>query len=98
MPATAQPVTAVTFTDYPAGERSRLAAMYPWRQPPRLGGHILDCFRAEWPWIHFELPASPLPGTVSVGPEGVRRRRADGTWERLEMDSPGVFAPAADPG
>lgn len=57
-------VKKVTLTTWPEGSVTRVAKQRPWRIPPRLGGHILDCWRAEWPGVAFELPPARTVGRI----------------------------------
>lgn len=65
-PPSAQPIVRVVFSVAPDGEVSRLGALRDWKEPPKLGDHILDCFHAEWPGVEFVLP-SAVDDALSVG-------------------------------
>lgn len=56
----AHPVQRVTLTTWPEGTATRANRLRKWKQPSRLGGHVLDSWRAEWPGVAFTL--SDLPG------------------------------------
>lgn len=55
----AHPVTRVTLTTRPEGNFVIIERQRAWKVPPSLGGHVLDCWRAEWPRITFDLPPTP---------------------------------------
>jgi uncharacterized protein (TIGR02996 family) len=60
----AHPVQRVTLTTWPEGTAMRANRLRKWKQPSRLGGHVLDSWRAEWPGVAFTLPDLPghMPG------------------------------------
>lgn len=61
-----EPVERVTLTTWPDGSVTKVKRQRAWRQPPRLGGHVLDCWRAEWPGVEFALPPVAVTG-LAVG-------------------------------
>ncbi|VTT98929.1 Repeat-companion domain protein OS=Isosphaera pallida (strain ATCC 43644 / DSM 9630 / IS1B) GN=Isop_0537 PE=4 SV=1 [Gemmataceae bacterium] len=55
------PFRSVELTTWPEGSVTLIRGQRSWKIPPVLGGHVLDCWRAEWPGIEFKLP----PHTVA---------------------------------